>query len=174
CAWTGRFINSSSGTRFTTLFPYLDLSLFIVAAMLPSLVAHVSRNVKPLRSAVHECDLCLFRKLVASLLIARRVVQRHELFYCGEPGDRSRLPRGQMLARFRKQCISFEKCGFDEKNVGVFRKPNDLFNIRDGKGTIDNIGNLTARSDFHDLVFEIAKGKGRRLAGARFAPRNLY
>jgi hypothetical protein len=69
------------------------------------------------------------------------------------PRDRSCLPRSQMVTRLGKRRIGLEECRFDKKNVSVFGQANDLFDIRIREGAIDNVANLTARGDFHDLLF---------------------
>ena len=46
-----------------------------------------------------------------------------------------------------------------------------IFGFR--KGAIDNIGNLTACGDLHDLLFEKAKGEELGLAGRPIVPRNF-
>jgi hypothetical protein len=90
-----------------------------------------------------------------------------------QPRDRSGLPRSQMVTRLGERRVSFEECRFDEKNISIFREPNDLFNVRVRVGAIHNVGNLTARGDFHDLLFEIAKWKERGVVEGPIMPRNF-
>src|SRR5579883_1660446 len=78
-----------------------------------------------------------------------------------------------MVARLRDRRIGIEKCCFDEKNVSIFRKPDDFFNICIRKAAINNIGELAASDDLHDLPFEMAKGKGRQVALLTVLPLNL-
>src|SRR5262245_27442188 len=77
-----------------------------------------------------------------------------------------------MVTRLGERRVSFEKRRFDEKNVGFFRKPYNLFHVRVRIGAIDDIGNLTASGDFHDLLFEMAKRQGCGIAGVLITPRN--
>ena len=71
-----------------------------------------------------------------------------------------------MVTRLGERRVSFEECRFDEKNVSILREPNDLFDVRVRKGAIDHVGDLTTSGDFHDLLFENAKGNGRPANGA--------
>jgi hypothetical protein len=94
----------------------------------------------PCCSAAHERVLCLFGKTVALILIARRVVQRHNLLCPGKSCDCSGLPCRQMVTRLGERRISFEERRFDEKNVSILRKPNDLF--ESGSGLLPNAPGL--------------------------------
>jgi hypothetical protein len=75
-----------------------------------------------------------------------------------------------MVTRLGERCVSFEE--IDEKDVSVLHEPNDLFDVRVRKGAIDNLSNLTARGDLHDLLFEIAEGKERGLIP--FSPKDEF
>jgi hypothetical protein len=121
----------------------------------------------PRASTEHECILCLLGKVVTLPLIARRMVQCHKPLYPGQPRDRSRLPCGQMVTRLGEYRIGLEECRFDKKNVSVTGEANDLFDILVRKGAIDDIGNLRAYGDLHDLLFEKAKGEISTLPESR-------
>src|SRR5271166_5167219 len=78
-------------------------------------------------SAAQERILRLLGKEAAPSLVARGVVQRHEPLHSGEPRDCSSLPRSQMATRLGKRRVGVEGRGFDEKNISIFREPNDTF-----------------------------------------------
>jgi hypothetical protein len=100
-------------------------------------------------------------------------VQRHNPLYPSQSRDRSCLPCSQMVTRLGDRRVNVEEGRFDEKNISILREPNDLFNVRVRIGAIDNVGNLTARGDFHDLLFEMAKGEERGLVGGPITPCNF-
>ena len=121
-------------------------------------------------STAQERVSCLLGKLVALPLVAGRVVQCDEPLRPSQTRDRSRLPCSQMVPRLGELRVSFEECRFDENYVSVFRELSDLFDVRVRKGAIDNIGNLTACGDLHNLLFEKAKGENAALPEVPIMP----
>jgi hypothetical protein len=99
--------------------------------------------------------------------------QIHQFFFRGAFHKLVTLFCSQMVTRLGERRVSFEECRFDKKNVSILREPSDLFDVRVCKGAIDNVGNLTASCDFHDLLFEMAKGEERGLVGGPITPRNF-
>src|SRR5919201_6338528 len=78
-----------------------------------------------------------------------------------------------MAARLGNGRIGFKKCRFDEKDVGALCKPYNSFNVGVGEGAIDNIGNLSARGYFHDLLLEETQRESRRRRWLLVAPRDI-
>ena len=127
----------------------------------------------PWRRVGQECVLSLLGEVGALPSVPRRIVQRRQPLHVGEPGESSRLPRGEMATHRGCLRVRVEKCRLDEKNVGLFSQPNDFFDIRIRKGAIDDIDDFAPRGDFHDLFLEQAKRKGGGLFGLGVKPGDI-
>ena len=54
-------------------------------------------------------------------------------------------------------AVSVEKCCFDEQDIGAAREIDDLFCIRRCERGVDDVDDLAAPGDVHDLLLEGAE-----------------
>src|SRR6516225_9845278 len=132
------------------------------------LIAQRDRASRPqsvLRSQAEEGVPCLLGKTVSLSLIAGRVVERDEPLCSGKPRNCSGLPCSQMMARLGEGGVGVKECRLDEEDVRALCKPDHVFDIRVREGAIDNVSDLAASGDLHDLLLEQAKRKSCSLCG---------